>query len=39
MVKGRNLNWNVYYELLALGPRERQRLKGTDKFEIAYGLE
>ncbi len=37
MLKGRNMNWNVYYEMLALKKNEKDKLKGYCKFSQTYG--
>lgn len=37
MLKGRNMNWNVYYEMLALKRTEKDKLKGYCKFSQTYG--
>jgi hypothetical protein len=38
MMKGRNLHWNVYYDMLALSASERQKLKGLCKFSSTFGI-
>jgi len=38
MMKGRNLHWNVYYDMLALSANEKQKLKGTCKFTSTFGI-
>jgi hypothetical protein len=38
MMKGRNLHWNVYYDMLALSVNEKNKLKGICKFSETYGL-
>lgn len=36
MLKGRNMNWNVYYEMLALKKNEKDKLKEYCKFSQTY---
>jgi hypothetical protein len=38
MLRGRNLHWNVYYDMLALSTAEKQKLKGTCKFTTTFGI-
>jgi hypothetical protein len=38
MIKGRNLNWNVYYDILALSSSEKAKLKGMCKFPTKFGI-
>jgi hypothetical protein len=38
MLRGKSMNWNVYYDMLALSTRERKKLKGSSKFEADYGM-
>ena len=38
MIKGRNLNWNVYYDILALSSNEKNKLKTLCKFPSKFGI-
>jgi hypothetical protein len=38
MLKGRNLHWNVYYDMLALSVSEKKKLKGICKFTSTFGI-
>ena len=33
MLRGKSMNWNVYYDMLALPPHERKKLSVLNKFE------
>ncbi len=37
MLKGRNLHWNVYYDMLALSANEKKKLRGV-KFTSTFGI-
>jgi len=38
MLKGRNLHWNVYYDMLALSTNEKKKLKAICKFPSTFGI-
>lgn len=38
MMKGRNLHWNVYYDMLALSANEKRKVKEICKFGQTYGI-
>ena len=38
MMKGRNLHWNVYYDMLALSSSEKDKLKSICKFPSTFGI-
>lgn len=39
MMKGRNLHWNVYYDMLALSSQEKSKLATVCKFSQTYGID
>ena len=38
MIKGRNLHWNVYYDMLALSANEKRKVREICKFGQTYGI-